>query len=110
MIKDIRMINKIKKILGMEYEIDNKVFRKALSSYPYYNGNISGAYLRTITKVYATKKNNNITVHIKTHSPGILIGAKGKQISEIKSYMELLCKCSIEIDIQEETMFFNLYS
>jgi len=103
------MFNTIKKLLGFEYEIDSKIFCKALVQYPY-NSDSSGAYLSHITAVWATWKGNRITVHIKTHCPGILIGKAGRQISEIKELMEYMSKNKdLSIDIQEETMFNGLY-
>ena len=98
------MINTIKKILGMEHEISNKLFLKALSLYPYLlNGNHS--YKANITNVWVTKKKGNITVHIKTHYPGILIGKQGSTISGIRELMETYIGQTVTIDIQEETMF-----
>lgn len=102
------MLNKIKKFLGMEHEIDSIIFRRALACYPY-GSDSSGSYLPNITRISATEKNGTVRVIIRTHRPGILIGAKGKQISEIKQMMEQMSKKTVEIHIEEETMFSNLY-
>jgi len=103
------MNNTIKKIVGLEYEIDNKIFLRALSSYPYSYDAIDSTYLSHITKVWVTYKNSKTIVHIKTHRPGILIGKAGTLINSIRQYMEELSGTVIEIDIQEEKMFSNLY-
>jgi ribosomal protein S3 len=103
------MRNNIKKFFNMEYEIDSKIFRKALVLYPYSPNSISSSYLANITKVWATQKYEKTTVHIKTHRPGILIGKAGELINEIKKLMETMYKNSISIDIQEEKMFLDIY-
>ena len=99
------MINTIKKILGMEHEISNKLFLKALALYPYLTSGNYHSYKGHITNVRVTKKKGNITVHIKTHSPGILIGKQGSTISGIRELMETYIGQTVTIDIQEETMF-----
>ena len=102
------MINYIKNLLGIEYEIDSKVFRMSLVTYPYQSG-ASGSYLKNITKVWATIRKGKTTVHIRTHSPGVLIGKGGVQIDEIKNLMEHFYVQPVEIDIQEEMMFYGVY-
>jgi ribosomal protein S3 len=102
------MLNKIKAFLGMKHEIDSRIFRKALVQYPY-NSESDGSYLRTITSVKAFQSGNKVTVTIKTHSPGILIGRKGIQISAIKELMAIMSGKEIEISIIEEEMFQYLY-
>lgn len=94
----------IKKLLGIEYEISNKPFLRALCLYPHTTDK-SSSYRYNITKVWATVKDNKTTVHIKTHLPGFLIGRAGSQISEIREYMEMLYGKPVEIDIVEEDMF-----
>lgn len=107
------MLNKIKQLLGLEYEIDSKPFRQALRGYPTYmmviGEECSSSYLRNITKVTSTKRNNVVTVHITTHSPGILIGKAGSLINSIKDYMQLKSGEIVKIDIKEEQMFNNLF-
>ena len=104
------MKNIFKKFFGMTYEIDSKVFRKALASYPYLEEANGSDYLHSITKVWATKKGNETTVHIRTHRPGILIGKAGIQIGKIKEHMEFLYKSDVKIDIIEDQMFWHVYS
>jgi len=102
------MLNKIKKILGMTYEIDSKIFRKALVQYPY-NSDSSGAYIREITSVRAFQNKDNITVVIKSHGCGILIGKQGKQISAIRDLMIRMSGKEVEIKLVEDDMFNHLY-
>jgi len=103
------MKNTLKKWLGMTYEIDNKVFRKALASYPYLEEANGSDYLHSITKVWATKKGSKTTVHIRTHRPGILIGKAGIQIGKIREYMKYLYNSDVQVDIIEEQMFWRVY-
>ena len=103
------MINWIKKFLGMEYRIDNLVFRKALREYPYNNENATGSYLYNITNVDAFQKGNKVRVVIVTHSVGVLIGRKGKQIEELTSLMSQMTGKEVSIDLKESKIFSNLY-
>lgn len=103
------MFNQIKKLLGMEYEIDSKIFKRALTSYPYGSVESTGSYIRHITNVQAFQKGNHVRVLIESHSPGILIGKAGKQISEIREYMEYLSGKSVSTNIRETEIFRNLY-
>jgi len=93
----------------MTYEIDSQVFRKALAAYPYLEEENRSDYLQSITKVWATKKGNETTVHIRTHRPGILIGKAGIQIGKIREYMQYLYKSDVQVDIIEEQMFWRVY-
>jgi hypothetical protein len=93
----------------MNKEIDSKIFRKALVQYPY-NSDSDGSYLRSITSVVASFIGDaTVLVTIRTHSPGILIGKRGIQISEIKDLMAHMSGKNVEISIVEEDMFQNLY-
>lgn len=103
------MLNLIKKILGMEYEIDSKIYKRALTSYPYRSTESTGLYISHITNVQAFQKGEKVRVLIETHHPGILIGRAGKQIKEIKEYMEELSEKIVEIEIRETEIFRKLY-
>lgn len=103
------MLNQIKKLLGMEYEIDSKIFKRALTSYPYSATESTGSYIRHITNVQAFQTGDKVRVLIESHHPGILIGKAGKQIGEIKEYMERMSKKTVTIDIRETEIFLNIY-
>lgn len=103
------MLNSIKKILGMEYEIDSKIYKRALASYPYGSTESTGSYISHITNVQAFQKGNQVRVLVESHHPGILIGKAGKQIGEIKEYMERLSEKIVSIDIRQTEIFSNLY-
>lgn len=105
----MKFSNWLLKVSGREYEIESKIFRRALSSYPY-GSDSSGQYLSHITNVQAFQKPDGIVrVLIVSHHPGILIGKAGKQIKEIKEYMEYLSNKTVDIDIRESEIFKKLY-
>src|SRR4051812_47127839 len=93
----------------MKTEIDSKLYRKALSTYPYIN-DTSSEYLYNICSVKAFQiEDNKVLVEIETHRPGILIGKKGENINGIKEYMSEKSGNEIEIFIKESELFQNLY-
>jgi hypothetical protein len=101
------MFDETKNMPVSKIQINNEIFLRALVGYPYFS-NSSGTYIYHITDVKAfwEEDKREVEVVIRTHLPGILIGAKGGQISGIKNLMELRSGHKVSIKIVEEDMFY----
>lgn len=101
------LVNFFKKLFGLEHEIDKSAYIRAIARFRYHDACTSSSYIHHITNVRVMRDKNIVTVYIRTHIPGILIGKGGSNINGLKSYIEFSCNSSrpVEIYIEEETMF-----
>lgn len=95
-------MNLIKKLLGLEYEVESKPYRKLIRVY-------GEQGISNITKITVTQKNNKTIIHIWSHHPGIFIGKAGKHISMLRDVISEVMNTEIEFDLKDEEIFSDVF-
>ena len=95
-------MNLIKKLLGLEYAVESKPYRKLIRVY-------GEQGLSNITNVTVTKKKNKTIIHVWSHHPGIFIGKAGNHISMLKDIISKVMNAEIEFDLKDTKIFSDVF-
>ena len=102
------MINAIKKFLGMEHEIDSRLFKIFYRSMYLYDVD-ANPYIEDVTEFYVTKISDRTILHISTRRPGFLIGKGGANINAIKKFLQEVTEFdNLEIALKESKDVFQV--
>ena len=95
-------MNLIKKLLGLEYTVESKPYRRLIRVY-------GERGLSNITKITTTKKQNKTIIHVWSHHPGIFIGEKGNHVSMLRDIISRVMDTEVEFDLRDAEIFNDLF-